>query len=46
MVEINEISEREYLIAENVVYLGGDNMIYITVVGEIDNCQKNNRSMR
>ena len=35
-VEIRQVSEREILVGENKLYLGKDNIIYSTIVGEID----------
>ena len=35
-VEIKQVSEREIWIGENRIYLGEDNIFYITVVGEVD----------
>lgn len=35
-VEIKQISEREIWVGENRIYLGEDNIIYITSVGESD----------
>jgi hypothetical protein len=35
-VEIKQVSEREIWVGENRMYLGEDNIFYITVVGEVD----------
>ena len=35
-IEIKRVSEREYCMGENRWYLGEDNIIYITLVGEMD----------
>jgi hypothetical protein len=35
-VEVKEVSEREIWVGENRLYLGEDNIIYITNVGEIN----------
>ena len=34
--EVKQVSEREIWIGENRMYLGKDNIIYVTAVGEID----------
>ena len=35
-VEIKQVSEREIWVGENRIYLGEDNILYVTVVGDID----------
>ncbi len=36
MVECKKISDREFIVGENRFYLGEDNILYVTTVGEID----------
>ena len=36
LVEINQVSEREIWVGENRLYLGEDNILYETLVGEQD----------
>ena len=35
-VEIKQVSEREIWVGENRIYLGEDNILYATIVGELD----------
>ena len=35
-VEIKRVSEREIWVGENRLYLGEDNILYVTVCGEVD----------
>ncbi|MBE3140395.1 MAG: hypothetical protein IMZ53_07420 [Thermoplasmata archaeon] len=35
-VEVKQVSEREIWVGENRMYLGEDNILYITLVGEMD----------
>ena len=36
LVEIKQVSEREFLIGETIIYLDEDNILYETLVGEQD----------